>query len=203
MSTHLFFIGQIEAPVSGRNKLPPSPQPARPKLWSVRWNGSKLVDFTEKSFLVDWVDWFGKVCDSLLMFTHNNSMFESSDGRPALTGAHCVLRIAGILVLSTIFLSGCVNVTATRTTTVNGVATTETITVKSFLENITDGSYSTTNGMILSTSSATPDQQSIATLAGVVGDLGKSAMLMASKPGTNTVNVLTNSTGNIIVTPTK
>ena len=100
-------------------------------------------------------------------------------------------------------LCGCVNVTATRTTTVNGVATTDTIKVQSFLESITDGSYSTTNGMVLSTSSATLDQQSIATLAGVVGDLGKSAMLMASKPGTNTVNVLTNSTGNIIVTPTK
>ena len=110
--------------------------------------------------------------------------------RPLLA---CLLALA---------LSGCVNVTATRTTTVNGIATTDTITVKSFLESITDGSYSTTNGMVLSTSSATPDQQSIATLAGVVGDLGKSAMLMSSRP-TNTVSVSTNSTGNIIVTPTK
>ena len=108
-------------------------------------------------------------------------------------------RLAALLCLA---LCGCVNVTATRTTTVNGVATTETITVKSFLESITDGSYSTTNGMVLSTSSATPDQQSIATLAGVVGDLGKSAMLMASKP-TNTVSVATNASGNIIVAPTK
>jgi len=98
--------------------------------------------------------------------------------------------------------SGCVVVTATRTTTLNGVPVTETITVKSFLESITDGTYSTTNGMVLSTSSATPDQQSIATLAGVVGDLGKSAMLMAAKP-TNTVNVLTNESGHIVVTPSK
>ena len=97
-------------------------------------------------------------------------------------------------------LCGCVNVTATRTTTVNGVATTETITVKSFLESITDGSYSTTNGMVLSTSRATPDQQSISILAGVVGDLGKSAMLMAAKP-TNTVSISTNATGNIIISP--
>ena len=99
-------------------------------------------------------------------------------------------------------LCGCVNVTATRTTTVNGVATTDTIKVQSFLEIITDGKYETTNGMVLSTSSSTPDQQSIATLAGVVGDLGKSAMLMASRP-TNTVSVATNTSGNIIVVPTK
>jgi hypothetical protein len=98
--------------------------------------------------------------------------------------------------------TGCVNVTATRTTTVNGVATTETITVKSFLESITDGTFSSTNGMVLSTSSTTPDQQSISILAGVVGDLGKSAMLMASRP-TNTVSVATNASGNIIIVPTK
>ena len=102
--------------------------------------------------------------------------------------------------LVALVLCGCVNVTATRTTTVNGVATTETITVKSFLENITDGSYSTTNGMILSTSSATPDQQSISTLAnGVVG----LATMFATRAPTNTVSVATNSVGNIIVTPTK
>ena len=106
------------------------------------------------------------------------------------------------LVLIGSALCGCVAVTATRTTTVNGILTTDTITVKSFLESITDGTFSSTNGMVLSTSSATPDQQSIATLAGVVGDLGKSAMLMASRP-TNTVSISTNSTGNIIVAPTK
>jgi hypothetical protein len=100
-------------------------------------------------------------------------------------------------------LCGCVAVTATRTTTVNGVTTTESIVVKSFLESISDGTYSTTNGMVLSTTSATPDQQSIATLAGVVGDLGKSAMLLAKQPVTNSVSVSTNTIGNIIVAPTK
>jgi hypothetical protein len=99
-----------------------------------------------------------------------------------------------------LILCGCVNVTATRTSTVAGVVYTDTITVKAFLENIADGMYTTTNGLTLSTSSATPDQQSIATLAGVVGDLGKSAMMMANRP-TNTVNVTTNSSGHIIVTP--
>ena len=97
-------------------------------------------------------------------------------------------------------LCGCVAVTATRTTTLNGVPVTETISVKSFLSSITDGSYSTTNGMVLSTASSTPDQQSIATLAGVVGDLGKSAMLMASRP-TNTVSVATNASGNLLISP--
>lgn len=97
-------------------------------------------------------------------------------------------------------LCGCVAVTATRTTTVNGIATTDTITVKSFLESITDGSYSTTNGMVLSTSSATPDQQSIATLSSGVVSL---ATLFAVKAPTNSVSVSTNSTGSIIVAPTK
>lgn len=94
-------------------------------------------------------------------------------------------RLAALLCLA---LTSCVNVTATRRTAPNGVIT-ESITVKAFLESIQDGTYSTTNGMALSTSSATPDQQSIATLAGVVGDLGKSAMLMAAR-ATNTVNVI-------------
>jgi hypothetical protein len=52
----------------------------------------------------------------------------------------------------------------------------------------------------LSTSSATPDQQSISTLAnGVVG----LATMFATRAPTNTVSVATNSVGNIIVTPTK
>ena len=84
------------------------------------------------------------------------------------------------------FLVGCVNVTATRTTVVNGTPVTDTITVKSFLESITDGTYSTPTGMVLSTTSATPDAQTIAVLAGVVGDLGKSAMLLTKQP-TNAV----------------
>jgi hypothetical protein len=105
-----------------------------------------------------------------------------------------------ISLLCVLALVGCVNVTATRTTTVNGVSTTDSIVVKSFLESITDGTYSTTNGMVLSTSSATPDQQSISTLANGVVNI---ATLFAAKAPTNTVSVATNATGNIIVTPAK
>jgi hypothetical protein len=84
---------------------------------------------------------------------------------------------------------GCVAVTATRTTTVNGVATTDTISVKSFLSDITDGTYSNSNGMVLSTTSSTPDQQSIATLANGVVNL---ATMFAVKGPTNTVTTVTN-----------
>ncbi|HUD75068.1 MAG TPA: hypothetical protein VMQ76_08340 [Terracidiphilus sp.] len=105
--------------------------------------------------------------------------------------------IAGLFAVA---LCGCVAVTATRTTTVAGNPVTETITVKSFLADITDGTYATTNGMVLSTSSTTPDQQSIATLANGVVSL---ATMFAAKAPTNTVNVLTNNTGNIVVTPAK
>jgi hypothetical protein len=109
--------------------------------------------------------------------------------RIALYGlAVCLIALS--LFVCIFLLCGCVNVTATRTTSSSGVVT-DTITVKSFLESITDGTYGTTNGMLLSTTSATPDQQSISVLAGVVGDLGKSAMLMAARP-TNTINVVTN-----------
>jgi hypothetical protein len=94
-----------------------------------------------------------------------------------------------LIIIAVVALCGCVAVTATRTTTINGVPITETIKVQSFLESISDGTYSTTNGMVLSTTSATPDQQSIATLAGVVGDLGKAAMLLAKQP-TNTVSTI-------------
>ena len=105
-----------------------------------------------------------------------------------------------LVCLLALVLSGCVNVTATRTTTVNGVSTTDSIVVKSFLESITDGTYSTTNGMALSTSSATPDQQSISTLSSGIVSL---ATLFAAKSPTNTVSVATNTAGTIIVTPAK
>lgn len=106
-------------------------------------------------------------------------------------------RLAALLCLA---LCGCVNVSATRTTTINGVLTTDTIVVKAFLENITDGTYTTTNGMSLSTSSTTPDQQSISLLANGVVNL---ATMFAAKAPTNTVNVATNETGHLIITPAK
>ena len=106
-------------------------------------------------------------------------------------------------LLALAFLIGCASAVATKSSTgTNGVVTAESITVKSFLSTINNGSYSNGSGMTLSVSSATPDQQSIAILSGAVTDLGKSAMLLAKSP-TNTVSVATNATGNIIVTPAK
>jgi hypothetical protein len=100
-------------------------------------------------------------------------------------------------------LCGCVSATATRT---GKDGSTSSIKVVGFLENVAGGTYTTTNSdgtsTTLAVANATPDQQSIAILAGVVGDLGKSAMLMASRP-TNTVSIATNASGNIIVAPTK
>ena len=95
--------------------------------------------------------------------------------------------IAGLFAVA---LCGCVAVTAARTTTVAGNPVTETITVKSFLTDITDGTYATTNGMVLSTSSTTPDQQSIATLAnGVVGCAGFSLVSRSfSRPASSDIS---------------
>jgi hypothetical protein len=103
-----------------------------------------------------------------------------------------------IFSLFALALCGCVAVTATRTTAVNGVPVTETISVKSFLADITDGTYSTTNGMVLSTTSTTPDQQSISTLSSGVVSL---ATLFAAKAPTNSVSVSTNASGNLLITP--
>lgn len=69
--------------------------------------------------------------------------------------------------------------TATATRTANGQS--DSIIVKSFLSTIQDGSYSNGSGMTLSVSSATPDQKSIAILAGTVGDIAKAGMLLAAK----------------------
>jgi hypothetical protein len=80
-------------------------------------------------------------------------------------------------------LCGCINVTASRTTT--GTNTTDSISVRAFLETINQGTYGTSNGLYLTTTQTTPDQQSIAILAGAVVDLGKSGMALAATQQTN------------------
>ena len=75
-------------------------------------------------------------------------------------------------------LCGCVSATATRT--VNGVS--ESIKVSAFLSTIKNGNYTNGNGMTLSVTDASPDQQSIAILAGSVVELSKAAMFMAKQP---------------------
>lgn len=89
-------------------------------------------------------------------------------------------------------MSGCTSATATRSvTTAAGITTADSITVRSFLSSISNGVYGTTNAdgtcMSLSTSDATPDQQSIAILAGGLVDLGKVGLGMLSKAPTNLV----------------
>ena len=111
--------------------------------------------------------------------------------------------IAALFMLSLV-LCGCVSATATRT---NKDGSTSSIKVTGFLENVAGGTYTSTNSdgtsTTLAVANATPDQQSIAILAGSVTEMGKAAMALAAKPGTNTVSVSTNSVGNLIVTPSK
>lgn len=81
---------------------------------------------------------------------------------------------------------GCNFAKATKTTTTsNGVTTTDSINVKSFLATLHNGAYSNGNGMVLTVTDATPDQASIATLSGGLVELGKAALLLAQKPATN------------------
>lgn len=98
-------------------------------------------------------------------------------------------------------LCGCVSATAIKTLSDGSV---QTIKVKGFLAKIDGGSYTTTDrdGVVttLTIQSASPDQQSIAVLAGAVTEMGKSAMLM-SKPPTNTVSVSTNASGYLLISP--
>ena len=76
-------------------------------------------------------------------------------------------------------IAGCQTATATK---VSKDGTQDSISVKSFLSTINNGAYSNGTGMTLSVSLATPDQQTIAILAGSVVDLAKT---FAAKQPTN------------------
>ena len=85
-------------------------------------------------------------------------------------------------------LNGCVSATATRSIiTPTGTTNRETIVVTGFLEQIQQGNYSTADGMTLSVSAASPDDQAIATLSSGVIQLGTAAMALAAKTPTNAV----------------
>ena len=117
------------------------------------------------------------------------SIISKARARPT---APIIPKGLGLLFLLSAFcslLSSCTTATATRTA--SGV--TDSIKVSSFLSTINNGMYTNGSGMALSVSSATPDQQSIAILAGAVTDLGKSAMLL-SRPPTNTAATINNNT---------
>ena len=103
-------------------------------------------------------------------------------------------------MLLAVAVVGCTTAIATRT---NADGTKDSIAVKSFLSSIQNGNYSNGTGMALSVSSATPDSQTILGLAGIVGDLGKAGMLMASKQQTNSGGVIITNTApvNVIQMP--
>ena len=67
----------------------------------------------------------------------------------------------------------------------DGSQTTDTMKADAFLADIHNGAY-TDGTMTLTVTDATPDQQSIATLAGGVVDLGKAAMALSKAPAVTT-----------------
>lgn len=71
---------------------------------------------------------------------------------------------------------GCQSATATKT---SKDGTQDSIKVLSFLGRINQGGYSNGTGMTLTVTDASPDQQSIAILAGAVADVAKTAMLLS------------------------
>jgi hypothetical protein len=91
-----------------------------------------------------------------------------------------LMALAVLAVL--LCLCGCVSATATKTE--NGV--TEAVKVSSFLSTIKNGVYTNGQGVSLSVTDSSPDQQSIAILSGALVDLVKTMR------STNAVPVSTN-----------
>jgi hypothetical protein len=79
-----------------------------------------------------------------------------------------------LLISALACLTGCVSAKATK----------DTIVVKGFLMSIKNGNYTNGMGVGLSVTDASPDQQTIAFLAGSTVELAKA---LAAKPPTNSV----------------
>ncbi len=92
-----------------------------------------------------------------------------------------ILAVMAAIVFAGVII-GCQTATATKT---SKDGTQDTIKVSALLSTINQGAYSNGSGMTLSVQQATPDQQSIAILAGTVGELAKAAMAFAVKAPTN------------------
>lgn len=105
------------------------------------------------------------------------------------------LTLAAALCVAVAIIAGCTSATGQKTVTINGVTTTESIKVKSFFSTITDGKWSSTNGngegVTLSTTAATPDQQSLSIAVGGIVELAKAVMVFAAKAPTNAPPVVT------------
>ena len=95
----------------------------------------------------------------------------------------------GKVVLALAVLLAIVGCTTAKATKTSKDGATDTIQVSAFLAKINQGAYSNGTGMTLSVTDASPDQQSIATLAGGVVELGKAALLLAR---TNSPTTATN-----------
>lgn len=83
--------------------------------------------------------------------------------------------LAMLAALACMMICGCQSATATK---VSKDGTQDSIKVLSFLGRINQGGYSNGTGMTLTVTDASPDQQSIAILAGAVADVAKTAMLL-------------------------
>jgi hypothetical protein len=94
-----------------------------------------------------------------------------------------------MLALSCAGIIGCTTASGSK---IGKDGTRDDIKVTAFLSKIQDGAYSSgTNGMTLTVTAATPDQQAIATLAGGVVEISKAAMLLSRQP-TNATPTTTN-----------
>lgn len=94
-------------------------------------------------------------------------------------------RLIAVSMAAIVFAGvvGCQSATATKT---SKDGTQDSIKVLSFLGSIEQGGYSNGSGMTLTVTKASPDQQSIAVLAGAVADIAKFAM--TNSPRTITTN---------------
>jgi hypothetical protein len=103
-------------------------------------------------------------------------------------GATRVIGLVLMGMMGGMGVMGCVSATATKT---SKDGSSDSIKVTGFLEKIS-GSYSNGAGMTLIAQDVSPDQQSIAVLAGGVVELGKAGLALAARGPTNSVTTTTN-----------
>jgi len=116
--------------------------------------------------------------------------YQAAKANPTIerTGPGTLPSILFILALvPLLFTVGCVSATATRTAK---DGTQDSVKVSSFLNSIKNGTYTNGSGTTLSVTDSTPDQQSIALLAGGVIELSKLA-IFATRAPTNTAAAAT------------
>jgi hypothetical protein len=119
--------------------------------------------------------------------------------RPTVVAVKAIVSLIAMA-----FLVGCVSSSAEKTTTYpDGRVVKDKIRAGAFLGDIHNGSYANGDGMTLTVTDATPDQQSISILAGAVVDIAKMAMTNGT-PKTVSTNVIvlpTNSAATLTLEP--